>query len=107
MAIWKATIVSRSLREASRYVIMPASLMKTTPTHRALLLMIASATFFGFMAFPAKLASARLSGPEVAMIRFLVGLTPVLLIPKYRRAAMTFQRLDLLLLRGFFGGVAV
>ena len=81
--------------------------MKTTPTHRALLLMTASATFFGLMAFSAKLATARLSGPQVAMIRFAVGLTPVLFIPKYRRAAMHFQRLDLLFLRGFFGGMAV
>src|SRR5437762_10388988 len=86
---------------------MPPSLMKTTPTHRALLLMTASATFFGLMAFSAKLATALLSGPQVAMIRFAVGLTPVLFIPKYRRAAMHFQRLDLLFLRGFFGGMAV
>jgi len=69
--------------------------------------MTASATFFGLMAFSAKLASARLSGPQVAMIRFAVGLVPVLAIPRYRRAAMHFERLDLLFLRGFFGGVAV
>lgn len=69
--------------------------------------MTASATMFGFMAFSAKLASARLSGPQVAMIRFAVGLMPVLLIPHARRAAFTFQRLDLLFLRGFFGGLAV
>lgn len=80
---------------------------KTSPTHRALLLMTASATFFGFMAFSAKLASARLSGPQVAMIRFAVGILPVLLVPRYRRAAMHFERLDLLFLRGFFGGLAV
>ncbi|MEO8036489.1 MAG: DMT family transporter [Acidobacteriota bacterium] len=76
-------------------------------THRALLLMTASASLFGAMAFAAKLASARLSGPEVAAVRFAVGLLPCLLIPRYRRAAMTFQRVDLLLYRGFFGGVAV
>jgi drug/metabolite transporter (DMT)-like permease len=81
--------------------------MKTTPTTRALMLMTASATFFGLMAFSAKLASARLSGPQVAMIRFAIGLLPPLLIPRYRRAAMHFQRLDLLFLRGFFGGLAV
>lgn len=62
---------------------------------------------FGAMAFAAKLASARLSGPQVAMIRFAVGLTPALLIPRFRRSAFTFQRLDLLFYRGFFGGVAV
>jgi drug/metabolite transporter (DMT)-like permease len=81
--------------------------MKTSATNRALLLMTASATFFGLMAFSAKLASARLSGPQVAMIRFSVGLIPALAIPRYRRAAMHFERLDLLFLRGFFGGLAV
>jgi drug/metabolite transporter (DMT)-like permease len=62
---------------------------------------------FGAMAFTAKLASARLSGPQVAMIRFTIGLTPALLIPRFRRRAFKFQRLDLLFYRGFFGGLAV
>ena len=78
-----------------------------TLTRRALLLMVASAVMFGAMAFAAKLASARLSGSQVAMIRFAVGLMPPLLIPAYRRKAMTFERRDLLLYRGFFGGLAV
>jgi drug/metabolite transporter (DMT)-like permease len=69
--------------------------------------MVGSALFFGAMAFSAKLASARISGPEVAFIRFAVGLTPALFIPRFRRSAFTFQRLDLLFYRGFFGGVAV
>ena len=69
--------------------------------------MVASATMFGAMAFAAKIASARLSGPEVAMVRFAVGLVPVLAIARYRHAAMHFTRVDLLLYRGFFGGVAV
>ena len=74
---------------------------------RALLWLVASAVMFGAMAFTAKLASARLSGPQVAMIRFAVGLAPVLLIPRIRRTALNYTRLDLLLIRGFFGGVAV
>ncbi len=74
---------------------------------RALLLMAASATMFGLMAFAAKLASGRLSGPQVAMIRFAVGLLPVLLIPRARRSALQFRRIDLLLYRGIFGGMAV
>ena len=41
------------------------------------------------------------------MVRFGVGLLPVLLVPAYRRKAVKFQRLDLLLYRGFFGGLAV
>ena len=69
--------------------------------------MVGSAVLFGFMAFEAKLASARLSGSQVAMIRFATGLTPALLIPRYRRSAFTFQRWDLLLYRGLFGGLAV
>jgi len=69
--------------------------------------MFGSAIFFGFMAFAAKLASARLSGSEVALIRFATGLLPTLIIPRYRRSALTFQRLDLLFYRGFFGGLAV
>jgi drug/metabolite transporter (DMT)-like permease len=69
--------------------------------------MIGSATLFGFMAFAAKIAAARLSGPQVAMIRFAFHLLPVMLITPYRRAAARFQRVDLLLYRGFFGGLAV
>lgn len=69
--------------------------------------MFASAAMFGAMAFAAKLASARLSGPQVAMIRFAVGLLPVLLIPHARRLATKFERVDLLLYRGLFGGTAV
>jgi drug/metabolite transporter (DMT)-like permease len=75
--------------------------------HRALLLMLAAATMFGLMAFSAKIASRRLSGPEVAMIRMAAGLLPCLVVPRYRRAAMHFQRLDLILYRGIFGGIAV
>jgi drug/metabolite transporter (DMT)-like permease len=78
-----------------------------TATRRALLLMFGSAMLFGAMAYTAKLASARLSGAEVAMIRFATGLLPALLIPRFRRSAFTFHRLDLLFYRGFFGGVAV
>lgn len=69
--------------------------------------MILSAVLFGAMAFSAKLASARLSGSQVAMIRFAIGLTPSLLIPRFRARAFTFQRWDLLLMRGVFGGLAV
>jgi drug/metabolite transporter (DMT)-like permease len=71
------------------------------------MLMVLSAVLFGAMAFAAKLASARLSGSQVAMIRFATGLLPALLVPRFRRRAFTFQRLDLLFYRGFFGGLAV
>jgi drug/metabolite transporter (DMT)-like permease len=71
------------------------------------MLMTASATMFGAMAFAAKVASARLPGPEIAMLRMAAGLLPILLVSRYRRAAMKFNRIDLLLYRGFFGGLAV
>ena len=69
--------------------------------------MFASAVMFGAMAFAAKLSTARLAGPEVAMIRMMAGLAPFLLMPNARRAAMKFDRIDLLLYRGFFGALAV
>jgi drug/metabolite transporter (DMT)-like permease len=59
------------------------------------------------MAFSAKIASHRLSGPEVAMIRMAIGLLPCLVIPRIRRSALTWQRVDLILYRGIFGGIAV
>lgn len=70
-------------------------------------MLVASSTFFGCMAFAAKLASVNISGSEVAMIRFLISLAPVLVIPSFRKAAFTFTRIDLLIYRGFFGGLAV
>ncbi len=69
--------------------------------------MTAAATMFGLMAFAAKVATARLPGPEVAMLRMGAGLLPCLLVTRYRRSALQFHRLDLLLYRGFFGGLAV
>jgi drug/metabolite transporter (DMT)-like permease len=69
--------------------------------------MVGSAMFFGAMAFAAKMASARLPGAQVAMIRFATGLLPVFLVSRFRTRAFTFQRLDLLFYRGFFGGSAV
>jgi drug/metabolite transporter (DMT)-like permease len=69
--------------------------------------MTVSAVCFGIMAFAAKLASAELSGPQVAVVRFAFGLLPCLLIPRYRRLAFHFERYDLLAYRGFFGGMTV
>lgn len=69
--------------------------------------MAASAVWFALMAFTAKLASADLSGSQVAFVRFIVMLLPVLVVPRLARKAMEFQRLDLLLYRGVFGGTAV
>jgi len=59
------------------------------------------------MALVAKLASARLSGGEVAFVRFAFMLLPLLAVPRLGRRAVEFQRLDLLIYRGVFGGLAV
>ena len=74
---------------------------------RALLMLLASATLFGLMAFTAKLAAARLTGSQIAMTRFAIAMVPFLLFARYRKAAFRIQRLDLLIYRGVFGGAAV
>jgi len=68
--------------------------------------LVAAALAFSAMALATKLASARLGGAEVAFVRFLVMLTPFA-VPALARRAVTFQRVDLLVYRGVFGGVAV
>jgi drug/metabolite transporter (DMT)-like permease len=69
--------------------------------------MAASAVFFALMAFAAKLASANLSGSQVAFVRFIIMMLPVLAVPRLARKAVEYRRLDLLVYRGVFGGVAV
>jgi len=76
-------------------------------TRRPLLIMAASAVCFALMALAAKLASARLSGVEVAFMRFAVMAVPVLAVPRLLRQALDFQRVDLLIYRGVFGGLAI
>ena len=69
--------------------------------------MATSSVCFAFMAFSAKLASARLSGSEIGFLRFAFMLLPLVVVPGLARKAVEFQRLDLLLYRGIFGGTAV
>jgi drug/metabolite transporter (DMT)-like permease len=76
-------------------------------TRRPLLIMAASAVCFALMALAAKLASARLSGVEVAFMRFAFMAVPVLAVPRLLRQALDFQRVDLLIYRGVFGGLAI
>ena len=77
-----------------------------SPTARALLVASLAAVLFGAMAFSAKLAAARLSGSEVAFLRFAVMLVP-LLWPPVLKKALAVRRFDLLAYRGLFGGLAV
>lgn len=74
---------------------------------RPLLLMAMSAVFFALMAFAAKVVSAHLSGSQMAFVRFVIMLMPVLAVPRLARKAIEYQRLDLLIYRGVFGGTAV
>src|SRR4051812_50164135 len=76
------------------------------PSRRPLLIMAASTVCFALMALAAKLASARLAGSEVAFIRFVVMAVPVLTVPRLLRQALDFQRPDLLIFPGGFGGPA-
>ena len=69
--------------------------------------MATSSVCFALMAFAAKLAAERLSGSQVAFLRFAFMLLPLLAVPRLARKAVEFQRLDLLLYRGIFGGTAV
>ncbi len=69
--------------------------------------MASSMVFFALMAFAAKMASAGLSGSQIAFVRFIIMLMPVLLVPRLARKAVEYKRLDLLIYRGVFGGVAV
>jgi len=74
---------------------------------RALILIVVSALSFALMAFAAKLASRSLPAGEVTFARFLLMLAPFLVAPRLLREATTWQRLDLLVYRGVFGGSAV
>jgi drug/metabolite transporter (DMT)-like permease len=66
-----------------------------------------SALAFAVMAFAAKLAARTLPGEQVAFLRFLLMLAPFAASAALRRRALAVQRVDLLVYRGVFGGVAV
>ncbi len=74
---------------------------------RAFLLLVVSAVSFAAMAFVTKLATRSLPAGEVTLMRFLVMLAPFVVAPRLVRRALVWQRLDLLVYRGLFGGVAV
>jgi len=73
---------------------------------RAMIMLVAASIMFALMAFVTKIVSSRIPGAQVAVIRFVVSLAPIL-VPAVRRAAFRVQRLDLLAYRGIFGGFAV
>ncbi len=101
----------RSARSATIARLPPSRLpprpSERTAVRRALFLVFVSAVAFGAMAFAGKLAMARLAGAQVAFIRFALMLAPFAVAPRLWRRALTFERPDLLIYRGVFGGVAV
>jgi drug/metabolite transporter (DMT)-like permease len=82
--------------------------MRRLSNRRAALWMVAlSAVTFAAMAFATKVATRTLPAGEVTFFRFLVMLIPFAFSPRLARQALTWQRTDLLIYRGLFGGVAV
>lgn len=79
--------------------------MNRHPLASATALMTSAALLFGVMALLAKGAAARLPGPEVAFVRFLVGLTGCgIAATRLRLRAHNWRGL---FWRGAFGGAAV
>jgi drug/metabolite transporter (DMT)-like permease len=69
--------------------------------------LVVSSLVFGAMAFVAKLATARLPGAQVALVRFLVGTAAVAVAGFGFGVRMRPHNLRGLALRGLFGGIAV
>ena len=78
-----------------------------TPRRDPRLIFVASALCFAFMAVAAKVASRTMPGEVVAFFRFSLMLAPFALRPALARTALTWERGDLLVYRGVFGGTAV
>lgn len=68
--------------------------------------LLVASVLFGVSAFLGKRATITLDGAQVAFLRFAIGLCFVLLQSAVRRAPLRPKRWDLLLIRGFFGGLA-
>src|SRR3954465_7522131 len=75
------------------------------PAAPASVLLVLSAVLFAFMAFVAKMASARLPAPEVAFVRFGIGLLACGVVAT--RIRLRLNNGVGLLMRGAFGGAAV
>jgi drug/metabolite transporter (DMT)-like permease len=74
--------------------------------HAAMTLLVSS-TLFAIMAAGTKLATRRLPGPEVALMRFLTGIVLTGIAVGVGRASIRPRRWGWLATRGLFGGVAV
>lgn len=66
-----------------------------------------AAFLFGLMAVVARIASRHIPGPEIALVRFAIGVLVVVAARAAGRATLRPRRWGWLLLRGIFGGTAV
>jgi drug/metabolite transporter (DMT)-like permease len=74
---------------------------------RAALMLIVSSTLFAIMALGTKLATRRLPGPEVALVRFMVGIVVTAVAFATGTVRIRPRRWGWLTARGLFGGAAV
>lgn len=82
-------------------------LSHASDARRAAFRLLLSSSFFALMATGAKIATRRLPGPEVALVRFLTGIVVVIVAVALRHASLRPRRWGWLLARGIFGGTAV
>ncbi|HKA90248.1 MAG TPA: DMT family transporter [Haliangiales bacterium] len=69
--------------------------------------LLASALLFAIMALLSKRATRTMHAAQVVFVRFAIGALVVLAQARLRGVRLAVVRRDLLLLRGFFGGMAV
>jgi drug/metabolite transporter (DMT)-like permease len=67
----------------------------------------ASAVSFALMAVAAQLAAKTMPGAVIAVVPVGLMLRPRIAVTRLAKRAVTFDRLDLLVYRGVFGGIAV
>jgi drug/metabolite transporter (DMT)-like permease len=73
----------------------------------AAVLAVAASALFAAMAMVARLLARTLSGPQIAMVRFAIGIVVVVGLVVSGRAALRPRRWGWLVSRGVFGGTAV
>jgi drug/metabolite transporter (DMT)-like permease len=76
-------------------------------TRKAVLSALASSGLFAAMAMVARLLSHTIPGPQVALVRFVIGVVVVLVFLAMFRADLRPRRWGWVISRGVFGGTAV
>ena len=76
-------------------------------TRKAVLTALASSGLFATMAMVARLLARAIPGPQVALVRFAIGVAVVLVYLAISRADLRPRRWGWVISRGVFGGIAV